>query len=278
MNRMTRIFTLTAFSIFVARAAEPAQTVSTIGPVELCESQALTQTFFNPNDFTIDVQVGLIHKIPGRLKWEDIVLKVLPGRGESVVYQQGRVSTDADLNQMPDTCRTPTTISVVVTANGDFKSSRVRGFDKSHRHARRIVFGTFSPRSDSRAVSEPFHIEAGEVTARLMNIGPVGGAYTVEVADAITGLIVAAKTVYLDPGPDQQQPGSNASAEFTFQNEEAGARVAFIKRVSPDTIDPASVAEPPAVAISFQTDSSSGDNDIGVEEIVITHEGMYRET
>ena len=269
MTPTIRIVGLIAVSAFTAVAAGPMQRISTIGPVELCESQALTQTLFNPSAFPVAVEAGLIQDFGGRLEWDSMVFQVLPGRGASVVYQQGRVLLDADWNESLNTCEKPVAITVVVKAKGEVSSSAVvRGFDKSHRLNRlhRVGF-------DSRGVSEPFQIAAGEVTVRLLNVGPLAGAYTIEIADAITGLIVAAKTVYLEPGLDSQQAGLGASAEFTFWNEQAGARVDSIKLVSPDVLPLESAAEA-ALAISIEMDVGKGGNDISLETVTIVHEGF----
>ena len=296
MKLSSRIFALSVFGMLTTIAAQPAEPIYIwiVGPVELCESQALMQTFFNPEEYTVSQQVELIDTGSGRII-DSRKITLLPGRGVSLAYQQGRITTDADLNEMPDTCRTTRSVVVVVaTENMKAESaapvrSRVHyvgGRNLSHRvfpqeqsYSRRVVSGLFSTQNASRGTSAPFHVEAGaEITARLMNVGHLGGAVTLEIVDAINGTIIAAKTVYLDPGPDQQTPAVNAFAEFTFQSE-AGGRIAYIKRHSPDAGDPASgdpgpTEAPAAIAVSFQIDNNSAHSEVAIQQLTLAHEGI----
>jgi len=242
MKRTSRVLALSFFGMLTAMAAQSSESISTFGPVDLCESQAVIHTIFNPHEYTITKHVDWIDTRSGRvIDSRSIVL--LPGRGASVVYQQGRITLDADLNKMPDTCRA-TRSFVAILGSGDIKAQpaevrssvhyfegrllSARDLTREQSYSRRVISGVFAAENSSRAVSKPFHVEAAsDITVRLMNVGHTGGAFTVEIADAITGTIVAAKTVYLDPGPDQQTPALNAFAAFKFHTK-AGARIAFI--------------------------------------------------
>jgi hypothetical protein len=287
MNRTARTFILFSLSAFAA-LAQPSQTVSTVGPIELYESQALIHTQFNPHEYTISKQVSWVDADSGQII--DLrELTLLPGRGKSVVYQQGRIGLDADLNEMPDTCRTTRTVVVMESQDSEVEpiSSIVRAYDKSHRlsrgqraSGRNILWGDyFPPQGSPRAVSRPFDVKAAsDITVRLMNVGSIGGAFTIELLDAIHGTVVAAKTVYLDPGPSQQKATQNAFAAFVFSIE-AGVYVARIPAHTPEWShpsagDPGATKATPHIAISLQIQDNTSATDIAIEELHLVHEGF----
>ena len=60
----TLAFCIVSTCAALAQTPEP---ISTVGPVALCESQALIQTFFNPHGYTISKAISLIAADSGRI-------------------------------------------------------------------------------------------------------------------------------------------------------------------------------------------------------------------
>ena len=251
---------MAAFGLLAGPTALTAQPVSTMGPFELCESQAVVQTFFNPFEYTIQKKVSWVERKDAGFLRESFALGIPSGRGASVVYQQGRVSLDSDMDELSGECSVKR-IVVLTTEDDEQSTASVRGFDKSHRLTRagRLHFGTFQPRLGSRGVSAPFDTEAGKIRTRLMNVGPSGAAFTVELADAITGVVVAAKTVYLDPGAGRQ-PNANAYTDFSFEHDTAGLLVVILtgpKADSQSTLAISVEAQPAQAGGSSPTETVS---------------------
>ena len=111
-----------------------------------------------------------------------------------------------------------------------------------------------------------------------MNVGTAGGVFTVEIVDAIHGTVAATKTVYLAPGPDQENSAPNAFAEFTYSSK-MGAYVARIPAHAPEWGDPRS-GDPgytqtlPTVAISLQIRNDNTQGEVALEELHLVHEGL----
>ncbi len=188
------------FLLAAAPAALAAEAVWTAGPIALCESESVVLTAYNRGEQAAAVGLELFDAESGR-SLDQALVEVLAHTAEQLSYYQDRVANESYLDtsekEGEDGCRRPRMI--VARASSPGPVSFV-GVVRGPAGDRRFDVEPLASDGKGRFTSETAFLDPARANLlALVNLGPKAVTLTYELANPVSGKILARRSVRLEP-------------------------------------------------------------------------------